>query len=136
MRHSGVQSYDQKPKSEADVFMRGIRWSFPPVSLPKIPSGPDSHSETESSHHWERCLQSCTRSECSSRIYSSRGPGLELRICFSVISSTSLCSRRHLVFDCAEEIWPRLLGMAQVVQPETILRWHRAGFKVIWRWKS
>jgi hypothetical protein len=22
------------------------------------------------------------------------------------------------------------------VQPETILRWHRAGFKVFWRWKS
>src|SRR5262249_16138846 len=34
------------------------------------------------------------------------------------------------------QLWPRLLGMAQVVQPETILRWHRAGFKVIWRWKS
>ena len=26
-------------------------------------------------------------------------------------------------------LWPGLLGMAQVVQPETILRWHRAGFK-------
>ena len=26
--------------------------------------------------------------------------------------------------------------MAQVVQPETILRWHRAGFKAFWRWKS
>ena len=32
-------------------------------------------------------------------------------------------------------LWPDLLGMAQVVQPETILRWHRAGFKVFWRWK-
>src|SRR5438876_32411 len=33
-------------------------------------------------------------------------------------------------------LWPGLLGMAQVVQPETILRWHRAGFKTFWRWKS
>jgi hypothetical protein len=33
-------------------------------------------------------------------------------------------------------LWPNLLGMAQVVQPETILRWHRGGFKVFWRWKS
>jgi transposase InsO family protein len=33
-------------------------------------------------------------------------------------------------------LWPNLLDMAQVVQPETILRWHRAGFKVFWRWKS
>jgi putative transposase len=25
-------------------------------------------------------------------------------------------------------LWPKLLGAVQVVQPETILRWHRAGF--------
>jgi transposase InsO family protein len=33
-------------------------------------------------------------------------------------------------------IWPSLIGAAQVVQPETILRWHRTGFKIFWRWKS
>ncbi len=33
-------------------------------------------------------------------------------------------------------LWPSLLGMAKVVQPETILRWHRFGFKAFWRWKS
>ena len=33
-------------------------------------------------------------------------------------------------------LWPSLLGTAQVVQPETILRWHRAGFTAFWRWKS
>ena len=33
-------------------------------------------------------------------------------------------------------LWPSLLGATQVVQPETILRWHRAGFKAFWRWKS
>src|SRR5262245_48862979 len=33
-------------------------------------------------------------------------------------------------------LWPSLLGAAQAVQPETILRWHRAGFKAFWRWKS
>jgi len=32
--------------------------------------------------------------------------------------------------------WPSLLGMTRLVQPETILRWHRAGFKAFWRWKS
>src|SRR6266511_2281244 len=32
--------------------------------------------------------------------------------------------------------WPRLLSTVQVVQPETILRWHRASFKAFWRWKS
>src|ERR1017187_9464393 len=34
------------------------------------------------------------------------------------------------------KLWPSLLSATQVVQPETILRWHRAGFKVFWRWKS
>jgi hypothetical protein len=33
-------------------------------------------------------------------------------------------------------IWPSLLGAVQVVQPETILRWHRAGFRALWRRKS
>src|SRR6266542_1213365 len=33
-------------------------------------------------------------------------------------------------------LWPSLLGAAQVVQPETILRWHRAGFAAFWRWKA
>jgi hypothetical protein len=33
-------------------------------------------------------------------------------------------------------LWPSTLGSVQVVQPETILRWHRAGFKAFWPWKS
>ena len=33
-------------------------------------------------------------------------------------------------------LWPSLLDAVQVVQPGTILRWHRAGFKMFWRWKS
>src|SRR5215813_4935151 len=33
-------------------------------------------------------------------------------------------------------LWPSLLGLARVVEPETILRWHRAGFRTFWRWKS
>src|SRR3974377_2000544 len=33
-------------------------------------------------------------------------------------------------------LWPSLLGTVQVVQPETILRWHRAGVRAFWWWKS
>ena len=33
-------------------------------------------------------------------------------------------------------LWPSLLGLSRVVQPDTIVRWHRAGFRVYWRWKS
>jgi transposase InsO family protein len=33
-------------------------------------------------------------------------------------------------------LWPSLLALARVVQPATILRWHRAGFRTYWRRKS
>src|SRR5438128_2964026 len=33
-------------------------------------------------------------------------------------------------------VWPSLLSLSRVVQPDTILRWHRAGFRAYWRWKS
>ena len=33
-------------------------------------------------------------------------------------------------------LWPSLLDLSRVVQPHTILRWHRAGFRRYWRWKS
>jgi transposase InsO family protein len=33
-------------------------------------------------------------------------------------------------------LWPNLLDAVQIVQPETILRWHRAGVRAFWRWKS
>ena len=44
------------------------------------------------------------------------------------------CDRALLVW--LIRLWPSLLGLTQVVQPETILRWHRAGFKAFWRWRS
>ena len=44
------------------------------------------------------------------------------------------CDRALLVW--LTWLWPSLLGLSRVVQPETILRWHRAGFRAYWRWKS
>src|SRR5262249_12750609 len=44
------------------------------------------------------------------------------------------CDRALLVW--MTRLWPSLLDLARVVQPETILRWHRAGYRVYWRWKS
>src|SRR5205823_14686358 len=32
-------------------------------------------------------------------------------------------------------LWPSLIRAAQVVQPETILRWHRSGWNGFWRWQ-
>ena len=32
--------------------------------------------------------------------------------------------------------WPSLLSAVVIVKPETVLRWHRNGFRFYWRWKS
>ena len=33
-------------------------------------------------------------------------------------------------------LWPNLLSLSRVVQPGTVMRWHRAGFRAYWPWKS
>jgi hypothetical protein len=33
-------------------------------------------------------------------------------------------------------ITPTWRIVLRIVQPETLLRWHRAGFKALWRWRS
>jgi len=32
--------------------------------------------------------------------------------------------------------FPSILTVVTIVQPETLVRWHRAGFRRYWRWKS
>ncbi len=32
--------------------------------------------------------------------------------------------------------WPGVLDSIVVVKPDTVVRWHRLGFKAFWRWKS
>src|SRR3981189_1102590 len=31
---------------------------------------------------------------------------------------------------------PGVLDALKIVRPETLMRWHRAGFRAYWRWKS
>ena len=33
-------------------------------------------------------------------------------------------------------LWPSWRNALIIVQPETVIRWHRQGFKLYWRWKS
>src|SRR5437870_12114200 len=32
--------------------------------------------------------------------------------------------------------FPSVLKAMTIIQPETVVRWHRAGFRCYWRWKS
>jgi len=47
-----------------------------------------------------------------------------------------LCGSDRALLVWLTRVCPELLNLAQVVTPETILRWHRAGFRAFWRWKS
>jgi putative transposase len=33
-------------------------------------------------------------------------------------------------------LWPNWRSALAIVQPETVVKWHRQGFKLFWRWKS
>jgi transposase InsO family protein len=47
-----------------------------------------------------------------------------------------LCGSDRALLVWMTWLWPSLLALSRVVQPDTILRWHRAGFRAYWRWKS
>src|SRR5712672_649949 len=42
----------------------------------------------------------------------------------------------RLLFIWLYRLFPSVLNAIAIVQPETIVRWHRAGFRYYWRWKS
>jgi hypothetical protein len=41
-----------------------------------------------------------------------------------------------LIFVCLYRLFPSLIDASIVFQPETLLRWHRHGFRLFWHWKS
>ena len=42
----------------------------------------------------------------------------------------------RLIFVCLYRLFPSLIDASILFKPETLLRWHRAGFRLFWRWKS
>jgi transposase InsO family protein len=42
----------------------------------------------------------------------------------------------RLLFVWLYRLFPAVLDAVAIVQPETITRWHRTGFRLYWRWKS
>lgn len=42
----------------------------------------------------------------------------------------------RFLFALLYRLQPRVLGSITIVQPETVIRWHRRGFRLYWRWKS
>jgi len=42
----------------------------------------------------------------------------------------------RLIFVWLYRLFPSLLDAAIIFEPETLVRWHRGGFRLFWRWKS
>src|SRR5260370_41412909 len=42
----------------------------------------------------------------------------------------------RLIFVGLYRLAPKILDALAIVQPETVIKWHRAGFRLFWRWKS
>jgi hypothetical protein len=51
-------------------------------------------------------------------------------------SKPKLAIADRLLFVWLYRLCPSTLKAMAIVQPETIIRWHRAGFRLYWRWKS
>src|SRR5260370_34728821 len=50
------------------------------------------------------------------------------RVSFSVFD--------RLVFVGLYRLFPNICDALAIVKPDTIIRWHRAGFRAYWHWKS
>jgi hypothetical protein len=115
-----------------------------PDVLPENSSRPDSHDEAESGHHRMRCLPSFICSGVISLFKSRRRLEAENLFLRHQLNIALRRAPRRLRLRGSDRallawmtwLWPSLLGLACVVQPDTILRWHRAGFRAYWRWKS
>jgi hypothetical protein len=42
----------------------------------------------------------------------------------------------RLVFAALYNVSPGVLDALKILKPQTVIRWHRAGFRAYWRWKS
>ena len=51
-------------------------------------------------------------------------------------SRVRLCNLDRLILVLLYRVFPTLINAITVVKPETVLRWHRRGFRAYWHWKS
>ncbi|MBF0369368.1 MAG: transposase [Magnetococcales bacterium] len=42
----------------------------------------------------------------------------------------------RLLWVCLSRFWPKWRESLVVVKPQTVIKWHRNGFRLFWRWKS
>ncbi len=65
---------------------------------------------------------------------------LALRQQLAILERKSKCPRlrKHdrIFWAILSRVWSNWRSALLIVQPDTVVRWHRQGFKLFWRWKS
>src|SRR6476659_10571494 len=65
---------------------------------------------------------------------------LALRQQFAVLKRKrprpALNSLDRLFWTTIRHFWTRWSDVLVIVKPETVINWHRAGFRLYWRWRS
>ena len=52
------------------------------------------------------------------------------------VKRPKLRPRDRVFWVVLSRLWPNWRSALAIVQPETVIKWHRKGFKLYWRWKS
>ena len=60
----------------------------------------------------------------------------QLAVCKQSIKRPKLRLRDRVFWVWLSRLWPNWRSVLAIVKPETVIRWHRMGFKLYWRWKS
>src|SRR5262245_28896073 len=50
--------------------------------------------------------------------------------------SPRVTSWDRLLFVWLYRLYPSVLAAVAIIEPDTLIRWHRSGFRAYWRWKS
>jgi putative transposase len=60
----------------------------------------------------------------------------QLAVCKQSAKRPKLRQRDRVFWVWFSYLWPDWRSALAIVQPETVIKWHRMGFKLYWRWKS
>ena len=60
----------------------------------------------------------------------------QLAVCRQSVKRPKLRPRDRVFWVWLSRLWPNWGSALAIVQPDTVIRWHRQGFRLYWRWKS
>jgi putative transposase len=60
----------------------------------------------------------------------------QLSVLEQSVKRPKLCPPDRRFWVWLSRLWPNWRAVLRIVQPDTVLKWHKMGFKFYWRWKS